>query len=96
MFEKGKNVFVKTYSHYYLGKIYEWIEDKYLVLEFVSEIYRTGRLKTFFETGEPERWNNVPGDVKLTIPIMGNGVVVYDWNNALLLEPDEDEISTFE
>ncbi len=78
-FKIGEKYFVRTVTHYMVGKLEE-ITGGFLVFSSASWIADTGRFSEFLKSGEPNEVEPVRGLYRLTV---GSIVDAFDWEHAL-------------
>lgn len=77
--EIGEKYFVRTVTHYVVGKLEE-ISGGFLVFSSASWIADTGRFTNFLTTGEASEVEPVPGLYRVAI---GSVVDIFDWQHDL-------------
>lgn len=79
-YQIGKNYFIQTVTHYYLGRLLEVLKDE-LVLEEASWVADTGRFSDFMRDGKFNEVEPYPSG-KL---IVGRGSLVqaFEWSHKL-------------
>lgn len=78
----GKNVFIRTVTHYYLGKIVHVSEEE-IVLKDCSWIADTGRFSEAMKNGTANEVEPYPDGVLVSVN-RGAIVDVSSWSSALL------------
>lgn len=75
----GKNVFVRTVTHYYTGKL-EHLTDGFMVLGQAAWIADTGRFSEALKTGKLNEVEPFPGQVHVSL---GAVVDISEWHHDL-------------
>jgi hypothetical protein len=72
----GKAYYIKTLSHYYIGRVTS-CTPTHATMSECSEIDETGPYSTFFGTGKPKISERVPDGAQVPL----NGSTVHVWAN---------------
>ena len=80
MLEPGTNVFIRTVTNYYTGRIAETSPAGFMLLEDAAWIADTGRFSKALTNGDLNEIEPFPGEVAVAL---GSIVDVSPWNHEL-------------